>query len=313
MFQIFLKKKFLIIFFLIININNVLCNEASIKFKIDNEIITNIDIEKEYNYLIALNTNLESLEKEKVFEIARISLIKEIVKKIELKKYYDLDQNPKYMTQIVKEFYESLGIKNEEEFKSYLMPYGLKINDVKKKLEIEAIWNELIYKKYNNQVKIDEDKLKKILDEKIKNNNIQKKYLLSEIFFNAESTKELMEKYDSIKKSIIEIGFENTAYQFSESDSARNGGSIGWIKDSQLLDVIKKNVIDLAIGKYSKIINLPGGNLIIKVNDIKEEKIKLNFEEEFKKLIVYEKNRQLNQFSLIYFNKIKQNVNYSEK
>jgi len=313
MFQIFLKKKFLIIFFLIININNVLCNEASIKFKIDNEIITNIDIEKEYNYLIALNTNLESLEKEKVFEIARISLIKEIVKKIELKKYYDLDQNPKYMTQIVKEFYESLGIKNEEEFKSYLMPYGLKINDVKKKLEIEAIWNELIYKKYNNQVKIDEDKLKKILDEKIKNNNIQKKYLLSEIFFNAESTKELMEKYDSIKKSIIEIGFENTANQFSESDSARNGGSIGWIKDSQLLDVIKKNVIDLAIGKYSKIINLPGGNLIIKVNDIKEEKIKLNFEEEFKKLIVYEKNRQLNQFSLIYFNKIKQNVNYSEK
>jgi len=313
MFQIFLKKKFLIIFFLIININNVLCNEASIKFKIDNEIITNIDIEKEYNYLIALNTNLESLEKEKVFEIARISLIKEIVKKIELKKYYDLDQNPKYMTQIVKEFYESLGIKNEEEFKSYLMPYGLKINDVKKKLEIEAIWNELIYKKYNNQVKIDEDKLKKILDEKIKNNNIQKKYLLSEIFFNAESTKELMEKYDSIKKSIIEIGFENTANQFSESDSARNGGSIGWIKDSQLLDVIKKNVIDLAIGKYSKIINLPGGNLIIKVNDIKEEKIKLNFEEEFKKLIVYEKNRQLNQFSLIYFNKIKQNINYSEK
>ena len=313
MFQIFLKKKFLIIFFLIININNVLCNEASIKFKIDNEIITNIDIEKEYNYLIALNTNLESLEKEKVFEIARISLIKEIVKKIELKKYYDLDQNPKYMTQIVKEFYESLGIKNEEEFKSYLMPYGLKINDVKKKLEIEAIWNELIYKKYNNQVKIDEDKLKKILDEKIKNNNIQKKYLLSEIFFNAESTKELMEKYDSIKKSIIEIGFENTANQFSESDSARNGGSIGWIKDSQLLDVIKKNVIDLAIGKYSKIINLPGGNLIIKVNDIKEEKIKLNFEEEFKKIIVYEKNRQLNQFSLIYFNKIKQNINYSEK
>ena len=313
MFQIFLKKKLLIIFFLIININNVLCNEASIKFKINNEIITNIDIEKEYNYLIALNTNLESLEKEKVLEIARISLIKEIVKKIELKKYYDLDQNPKYMTKIIKEFYESLGIKDEEEFKNYLVLYGLKIDDVKKKLEIEAIWNELIYKKYNNQVKIDEDKLKKILDEKIKNNNIQKKYLLSEIFFNAESTKELMEKYDSIKKSIIEIGFENTANQFSESDSARNGGSIGWIKDSQLLDVIKKNVIDLAIGKYSKIINLPGGNLIIKVNDIKEEKIKLNFEEEFKKLIVYEKNRQLNQFSLIYFNKIKQNINYSEK
>ena len=313
MVQIFLKKKLLIIFFLIININNVLCNEASIKFKIDNEIITNIDIEKEYNYLIALNTNLELLEKEKVFEIAKISLIKEMVKKIELKKYYDLNQNPKYMIKIIKEFYEGLGIKDEEEFKNYLTQYGLKIDDVKKKLEIEAIWNELIYKRYNNQIKLDEVKLKKILDEKIKNNNIQKKYLLSEIFFNAKSTSELIKKYDSIKKSIIEIGFENTANQFSESDSARNGGNIGWVQDSQLADIIKKNVIDLAIGKYSEIINLPGGNLIIKVNDIKEEKIKLNFDEEFKKLILYEKNRQLNQFSLIYFNRIKQNVNYSEK
>ena len=248
-----------------------------------------------------------------MFEIAKISLIKEIVKKIELKKYYDLDQNPKYMTKIIKEFYERLGIKDEEEFKNYLALYGLKIDDVKKKLEIEAIWNELIYKKYNDQVKLDEVKLKKILDEKIKNNDIQKKYLLSEIFFNAENTNELMKKYDSIKKSIIEIGFENTANKFSESDSARNGGSIGWVEDSQLLDIIKKNIIDLAIGKYSEIINLPGGNLIIKVNDVKEEKIKLNFEEEFKKLILYEKNRQLNQFSLIYFNRIKQNASFSEK
>ena len=196
MFQIFLKKKLLIIFFLIININNVLCNEVRIQVKIDNEIITNIDIEKEYNYLIALNTNLGSLEKSKVIEIAKVSLVKEIIKKIELKKYFDLDQNPKYMTQIVKEFYESLGIKDEEEFKLYLTQYGLKLDDVKKKLEIEAIWNELIFKRYNNQVKIDEVKLKKILDEKIKKNNIQKKYLLSEIFFNAESKNELMKKYD---------------------------------------------------------------------------------------------------------------------
>jgi peptidyl-prolyl cis-trans isomerase SurA len=313
MFQIFLKKGLQIIFFLMIGINNVLCNEVSIKFKINNEIITNIDIEKEYNYLIALNTNLQSIEKSKVYEIAEMSLIKEIVKKIELKKYFDLDQNQNYMSKIVKDFYEGLGIKNEEEFKSYLKQYELKLDDVKKKLEIEAIWNEFIYKRYNDQVKIDEIKLKKILKEKIKNGTNQKKYLLSEIFFNAQSTSELMEKYNLIKNNIKESGFENTANKFSESDSSRNGGDIGWIKDSQLSDIIRKNIIDLTIGKYSEVINLPGGNLIIKVNDIKEEKIKLNFEEEFKKLILYEKNRQLNQFSIIYFNRIKQNANYSKK
>lgn len=313
MFQIFLKKKLTIVFLLIMGINNVLCNEATIEFKINNEIVTNIDIEKEYRYLIALNSNLQSLEKKKVLEIAKISIIKEIIKKIELKNYFALDQNPKYMTQIVKDFYEGLGIKNEDAFKSYLKEYKLTLNDVVKKLEIEAVWNEFIFKRYNDQVKIDEIKLKKILTEKIKNNNTQKSYLLSEIFFNAESTSELMEKYNLIKKNILEIGFENTANKFSESSSSRNGGDIGWIKDSQLSETIRKKMINLEVGKYSEVINLPGGNLILKINDIKEEKIDLNFEDEFKKLIIYEKNRQLNQFSIIYFNRIKQNANFSEK
>jgi peptidyl-prolyl cis-trans isomerase SurA len=307
-------RYFLILFFLITNINNVLSNEVNIQFKIDNKIVTNIDIEKEYRYLAALNTSFKTLEKKKGYEIAKSSIIKEIIKRNELKKYYDLDQNPIYMTETVKGFYKSLGIKNEKEFESYLLQHNLKLNDVIKKLEIETVWNEFIYQKYKEQVKIDEDVLKKTLKEKLKNNSaMQKNYHLSEIFFNENNTKELNSKYNLIKKNIIEIGFENTANKYSQSDSARNGGNIDWVKNSQLSDVIKDQIVDLKIGEHSKMITLPGGFLIIKVNDIKEEKVEKDFEEELEKFITYEKNRQLNQFSIIYFNRIKQNSNLSEQ
>ena len=305
---------FLIMYFLIININNVVSGEVNIQIKIDNEIITNVDIEREYRYLTALNTSFQSLEKKTAYEIALTSMIKEIIKRNELKKYYNLDQNPDYMKKIVKNFYEGLGIKNEKEFENYLLQYELKLNDVKKKLEIEALWNEFIYKKYQGQIRIDEDKLEKTLKEKIKNNNeIQENYLLSEIFFNEKNTDELTKKYNLIEENIKKIGFENTANKYSQSASARNGGDIGWVKDSQLSNAIKKKIVNLKVGEYSKMITLPGGFLIVKINAIKEVKIEKNLKKELEKSILYEKNRQMNQFSIIYFNRIKQNSDLSEQ
>ena len=307
-------RVFLIMYFLIININNVVSGEVNIQIKIDNEIITNVDIEREYRYLTALNPSFQSLEKKTAYEIALTSMIKEIIKRNELKKYYNLDQNPDYMKKIVKNFYEGLGIKNEKEFENYLLQYELKLNDVKKKLEIEALWNEFIYKKYQGQIRIDEDKLEKTLKEKIKNNNeIQENYLLSEIFFNEKNTDELTKKYNLIEENIKKIGFENTANKYSQSASARNGGDIGWVKDSQLSNAIKKKIVNLKVGEYSKMITLPGGFLIVKINAIKEVKIEKNLKKELEKSILYEKNRQMNQFSIIYFNRIKQNSDLSEQ
>ena len=307
-------RVFLIMYFLIININNVVSGEVNIQIKIDNEIITNVDIEREYRYLTALNPSFQSLEKKTAYEIALTSMIKEIIKRNELKKYYNLDQNPDYMKKIVKNFYEGLGIKNKKEFENYLLQYELKLNDVKKKLEIEALWNEFIYNKYQGQIRIDEDKLEKTLKEKIKNNNeIQENYLLSEIFFNEKNTDELTKKYNLIEENIKKIGFENTANKYSQSASARNGGDIGWVKDSQLSNAIKKKIVNLKVGEYSKMITLPGGFLIVKINAIKEVKIEKNLKKELEKSILYEKNRQMNQFSIIYFNRIKQNSDLSEQ
>ena len=272
--------------------------------KVNNEIITNININEEYRYLIALNTDLKSLKKEEIFNLAKNSFLREKIKENELKKYFKLNQSSKYIDQTIKNLYGSLNISSEIKFKKYLSVHNLTIEDVKKKLEIEVLWNELIYTKFHKQIDIDEEKIKK----KINANKIQKNYLLSEIFFSGENKEKINEKYNLIKKSISEIGFKNTANIYSLTESAKIGGSIGWIGENQLAKKVVNKINELQVGEFTKPINIPGGVVILKLDKKEDKKISLDFDSEFKKLIEYEKNRQLNQFSTIYFNKLKFNT-----
>ena len=272
--------------------------------KVNNEIITNININEEYRYLIALNTDLKSLKKEEIFNLAKNSFLREKIKENELKKYFKLNQSSKYIDQTIKKLYGTLNISSEIEFKKYLSVHNLTIEDVKKKLEIEVLWNELIYTKFHKQIDIDEEKIKK----KINANKIQKNYLLSEIFFSGENKEKINEKYNLIKKSISEIGFKNTANIYSLTESAKIGGSIGWIGENQLAKKVVNEINELQVGEFTKPINIPGGVVILKLDKKEDKKISLDFDSEFKKLIEYEKNRQLNQFSTVYFNKLKFNT-----
>ncbi len=272
--------------------------------KINNEIITNININEEYRYLIALNTDLKSLKKKEIFNLAKNSFLREKIKENELKKYFKLNQSSKYIDQTLKNLYVSLKISSEIEFKKYLSVYNLTIEDVKKKIEVEVLWNELIYEKFHKQIDIDEEKIKK----KINVNKIQKNYLLSEIFFSGENKEKINEKYNLIKKSISEIGFKNTANIYSLTESAKIGGSIGWIGENQLTKKVVNEINKLQIGEFTKPIDIPGGVIILKLDEKEDKKITLDFDSEFKKLIEYDRNRQLNQFSAIYFNKLKFNT-----
>ena len=272
--------------------------------KVNNEIITNININEEYRYLIALNTDLKSLKKEEIFNLAKNSFLREKIKENELKKYFELNQSSKYIDVTIKNLYVSLNICSEIEFKKYLSIHNLTIEDIKKKLEIEVLWNELIYTKFHKQIDIDEEKIKK----KINVNKIQKNYLLSEIFFSGENKEKINEKYNLIKKSISEIGFKNTANIYNLTESAKIGGSIGWIGENQLAKKVVNEINKLQVGEFTKPIYITGGLIILKLNEKADKKISLDFDSEFKKLIEYEKNRQLNQFSTVYFNKLKFNT-----
>ena len=285
-------------------------NKIKIELQIGSEILTNIDFLNEKNYLIALNNNLKTLPKNQLKRISKESLIREKIKKIELLKFYDLEKADKYSDQLLNDFYKKLNFENEDEFNSYLINYNLNISDIKEKLKIETLWNEMIFQKYNNQIKIDKEKIKT----KIKNQKkILKEYNLSEILFQLDPDEKLLDKYNLILQNIENSGFKNSANIFSISDSSKFGGEIGWINQNQLNDNLLKEIENLNINKLTKPIQTSSGYLIIKLNNKREKEKELDFERTFKQMIAEEKNRQLNQFSLIYFNKIKQNTFISEK
>ena len=303
-------KNYLLILFLCCNFSNVKAIESRIIHNIGNEIITNIDIKREFKYLIALNNSLKELNKEKILEISNESIIREKIKKIEiLKNFKEIKLDEEYYELLLKNIYSRLSLKSISEFEAYLKDYDLKINDIKTKITIDALWNELIIQKYKNLISINETKIKKEILKNSKDRS--KEYQLSEIIFEVTNKDEIQKKYNEVVKSINEIGFENSAATYSFSDSAKIGGNIGWINENSLNDNIKKNINNLQVGDITKPIVLSNGILVLKLLNTKNSKTNIDIKKELKKAINYERNRQLNQYSKIYYNKIKKNLDFN--
>ena len=292
----------LILFYFIINFS-VSQSEIFIKAKVNNEIITNLDIKNEKNYLIALNPKLKNLENNKLERYAIDSIINEKIKKIEIEKYFEISEDEVVVANILRDLYSNIGISDLNEFKNYLKNNSIDINQVKKKISIEIAWNEYIVKKFRYAIKIDEDKIK----EKISNidkSNILENFLLSEIIFTLTSKDNLENKYNLIKNSISNIGFEESAKVFSLSDSKNNGGNVGWVYKSQLSKKIVEKIENLEIGQFTDPIPTQGGFMILKLLDKKNEKIKIDKKEQLKNAINYEKNRQLTRYSTLQYKRI---------
>ena len=300
-----------IIFFSLMTKNATSENKFHIIAKVNDEIITNYDVETESNYLKLLNPNLNQLDKNKVILIAKNSIINEIIKKKQLKKIFNFDENQTIINKIFRDFHTNLGFSNENEFDKILKSKKTyTILEVKDKIKIDYLWNKLIYNLHNKQIKIDK---KKLLDKIENNSQYNNQYLLSEIFFNKDKNENLENKINKIKKSINEVGFKNTASLYSLSRTASVGGNIGWVKEENLSPKILEELYKIQSGEITNIIKVGNNFLILKIEEIKTNKIKINKEIKLKEMIDFERNRQLNQFSNIYFNKIKINYSIDEK
>lgn len=308
-----IKKNFLILF-LFINLFFITFSQANIYIEatVDDKIITNYDVKKESEYLKILNPNLQQLNNQKILDLARISLINEIVKKKEIIKFIDFDKDNAFIESYLKNLYLKLNYTNEEEFKDILSKNdNYSLGEIKEKIKIELFWNELIYKKYNKQVKIDEKKLKTKVENLVSNK--QKKYLLSEIIFSKKKDISLETLKDQIELSINEIGFNNTANIYSISESSKLGGKLGWVNENSLSQQLFDKLKNMKEGENTGAIQIGNNFLILKIDQIKEDEIVLNKKEELSKLIKSETNKQLNQFSRIYFDKSKMNYDIKEK
>ena len=286
--------------------------ESFIELKVNNEIITNIDLDNEARYLFALNNELESADKKTLTRLAKESIIKEKIKKNELLKYYRLDSTEVLLDEIIKDYYKKLNIKNLKDFETYLKKYNLEMKIIKQKIEIEFLWNRLIGLKYQNQINVNEEKLKKQVDEFYNNNELVTEYELSEIIFQIENDNDLNNKINLIQKDIDDQGFKNAANIHSIADSSKFGGEIGWVNEKQLSKEISLAIQELKINEVSKPIRVANGFLILKIENRKQNKIETNKVKLLEQTIAYETNKQYRQFSIIYFNKIKLNSTISE-
>jgi peptidyl-prolyl cis-trans isomerase SurA len=308
----FKKKKFLLFFGLIFFIfnSNSISLENKILVKIENQIITSIDVNNEYKYLVALNPSLKNSKKDDILKLSKRSILQEKIKKIEIEKNFKNLQIPQeFLEQILQNVYSKIGFTNLNDFKEYLISNNIDFENVRNKLEIEALWNQLILIKFSSKVKVNEKELR----ERIKDNNkYLKSYLLSEISFEVTNLKELEKKFQEISKTINDKGFDYAALRYSVSPTSNLGGKLDWINENSLNKNIIGAIKNLNINDFTKPINIPGGFLILQVNDIKNTKIEIDINKELKKLENYEKNNQLNQYSKIYFNKVKKDLEISE-
>ena len=306
-------KKISIFFILIITVllsDTSYSYENSIIYKINNEIITKYDVKKEANYLRALNPNLKDLDISKLTKLGLKSIIKEKIKKIELEKNNILGErlDDPMVLNTFESVYKNIGIKDESEFEQYLKKFNISIEWTKTKLEIESLWNSLIYNKYKNQVSIDNEEIREKLKRDIKLRKTQKKILLSEIVIKFNSNQEFLNSTKMIKESIAEIGFSNTANIHSISSSANKGGKIGWINQTSLSPKILNEIKDLVNGEYTKPIKVGSNFLILKIEDSEITNVQIDLEEALNKRILNERNKQLDQFSNIFFNRVKKNI-----
>ena len=286
-----------------------LASENKILFKVNNELITTIDIFNEINYLKSINKNISNLENEKIIEIARNSLIKDKIKKIALTPIVKkMEINDDDFKRILISNYSNTGFTKIEEIFLHLKKYNIKPRLIRNKMTINAIWSQFIYDKYSKNIKIDIDKLRQEIQKK----DIQTEYLLSEIVFDLKEEQTINEKFDIIKNAIKENGFANTALIYSISETSTSGGDIGWVSENSINKKILKKIIEININNFTEPLVVPGGYLILKVNEKRVAKKDIKIEDELEKIIGIKTNEQLNQFSNIYLNKIKKDIIINE-
>lgn len=286
-------------------------SNIKIKYKIGDEIITNFDILDEKKYLIFLRPNLSKLPEKEILKISENSLIREIIKKRELDKVYKNLDESKFLQEIKKNLFSYKNVRNESEFITLLKENNIKYEKIIQKMKYEGLWNELILQKYGSLLKIN----KKSLKEKLKNKKQKNKkfeYELYEILFEIKNSNDLNSKYYEIMKYIKLNDFKAAASKYSISNSSNKGGEIGWVKETYLSEELSKLLNKMKKGQITQPIKYPNGFLLLKINNKKEMKQILDEDEALNEIINFERNKQLTQFSLLLFKKLKQNTIINE-
>ncbi len=308
-----LNKKTIVLFLVLFFINNFSYSKINLQIimKVNDQIVTSFDLEKESNYLLALNPKLKEISENDLLKLAKRSMIKEMIRKSEILKYKELNLDNTQINNILNNIMQNLNFSNLSQLENYFNDFNITLEDIKEKIEIENEWKNLIYAKYSKSIKIN----KNDLINKIEKNSKRKfslEYDLSEIIFNKKQNISFEENLKKILESIKVNGFENTANLFSISDSSKKGGRIGWVKKDNLSSEINRELQNLKINSYSNPIKIGNNYIILKINDMRKVNMEFDKQKELDKMIMSETSKQLDKFSNIFYNKVKLNSTISE-
>ena len=302
-------KIFIFLYILISLPTQILSIENKILLKIDNNIITTMDVLNEIQYLKLLNQDFDSFDEDKIYKIAKNSIIRDVIRESDLKKHFKkINLNEVFIEKFALEYFSKLNLNSIEDLEKFLIKNNLKLDYIKKKIMTQLMWNDFILKKFSQNVKIDKNKIERQISAK----KLQQEFLISEIVFNIKNRNELEKKFNEIRKEIENNGFSKAALLYSISDTSTNGGKVGWVRETSLSNEIKNLVKIINVGEITKPINIPGGFIILFKEDKRETLVELDAKKEIDKIIKIKTTEQLNQFSNIYYNKIKKNVNIYE-
>ena len=305
------KTVILVLFFFLLNNFSYSKIDLQIIMKINDQIVTTYDLEKESNYLLALNPKLKEISENDLLRLAKKSMIKEMIRKSEILKYKELNLENNQINNVLNKIIQNLNFSDLSQFENYLRNFNISLDDIREKIEIENEWKNLIYARYSKSIKINKNELINKI-EKASKEDFSLEYNLSEIVFSKKQNISITDYSKKILESIEINGFENTANLYSIADSSKAGGRIGWVKKNNLSTEIIRKLENLKINSYSSPIKISNNYLILKINDIKEVAIEFDKQKEIDKMVMSETSKQLDKFSNIFYNKIKLNSTISE-
>ena len=293
---------FIILVFLFLNKSANAKFKNNIILKIENEIITNFEIKnKILSTLILSDQEINQKNVNSIKGKALDSLTQLKLKKIELSKYYiddDINQVNRYLNSISSNDIKSLKSK----FENNNVEFNLFVEEIK----TEFKWQKFIYQVYAKKINIDEDSLDGEIKKILKDQVDITEYRVSEIEVEKKINQSSNDIILNIQEKIDQLGFENTALNYSNAASSSNKGDLGWINRKSLSKTFLNVLSKMNINDISKPIEKQNIIIFLKLTDKRKTKAEnIDIKELKKKIINRKKNELFNLYSKSHLSKLK--------
>jgi len=303
-----LKKTIIIILLLLLTISkgNGEIKDALLA-TIGDKPVTKSDIVNEIKIILLLNNESYSDDKrQQLYQLAMKSTVKRKIKEIEIERYKIEEYNKPDLNKELIKLANSINV-DLDTLKNICSTNELDFSLIEDQVKIELMWNSLIFSLYKDRLSLNVDEIEEQL--KVAQNKKElEEFLISEIIIDLVEDSNFKSKIENLKNEIKEKGFENVAMELSISESAINGGDLGWLNENVISEKFKEVIVKTQIGEISEPIILSNGIIIFKVRDKKKVKNDITIEDIKNQIVNSEKTKILTMYSKSHYDKARRSI-----